>query len=65
MGKLIVMVWKYRKDIYILSDIYHSPKNGSYCDEHGLVLKPASAVDRQKNDFVDKSDRMITSYLMS
>jgi hypothetical protein len=45
MGKLMVMVWKYQKDIYILSDTYHPPKDGNYCDEHGHALKPSNAED--------------------
>jgi IS1 family transposase len=58
-GDLIPTVSKDKKDVYILTYIHKSPKDGNSSVECSNALKSANIKDyNRKMGFVDKSDRM-------
>jgi hypothetical protein len=48
-GNLTAVVWKDKKDIKILMNMYHFPAEGNFCDEHGNALKPAILQDYNRH----------------
>jgi hypothetical protein len=60
---LTALVWKDKRDVYILTNMHHPPTNGNFCDEHGNALKPVIVQDYNKHrGFIDLGDRMTNSY---
>jgi hypothetical protein len=40
-GDMTALVWKDKRDVYILTNIHDPPAEGIFCDESGNALKPA------------------------
>ncbi|PNF30070.1 hypothetical protein B7P43_G04241 [Cryptotermes secundus] len=60
------LVWKDKRDVYILTNMHCPPAEGSFCDEHGNAIKPAIVADYNKHmGYVNKADRMANSYSIS
>jgi hypothetical protein len=57
---LTAVVWRDETDVYILTDMYNPPTNGTFCDEHGNATKPESY--RITTGYVYKGDRIVNSY---
>ncbi|PNF35735.1 hypothetical protein B7P43_G16134 [Cryptotermes secundus] len=63
---LTALVWKDKRDVYMLTNMHCLPAEGSFCDEHGNAIKPAIVVDyNTRMGYVDKADRMANSYSIS
>ncbi|PNF30391.1 hypothetical protein B7P43_G13252, partial [Cryptotermes secundus] len=62
---LTALVWKDKRDVYILTNMHCPPAEGSFCDEHGNAIKPATVADYKHMGYVDKADRMANSYSIS
>ena len=60
---MTALVWRDKRDVYMLTNMHSPPAEGSFCDEHGNAIKPAVIVDYNKHmGYVDKADRMANSY---
>ncbi|PNF42631.1 hypothetical protein B7P43_G01270 [Cryptotermes secundus] len=60
---LTALVWKDKRDVYILTNMHSPPAEGSFCDEHGNAMKPAIVANYNKHmGYLDKADRMANSY---
>ncbi|PNF19047.1 hypothetical protein B7P43_G11709 [Cryptotermes secundus] len=60
---LTALVWKDKRDVYMLTNMHSPPAEGSFCDEHGNAIKPAIVANYNKHmGYVDKADRMANSY---
>jgi hypothetical protein len=63
---LTALVWKDKREVYILTNMHQPPTEGNFCDEHGNALKPAIVESYNTHmGYVDKSDRMANSYSIS
>jgi hypothetical protein len=40
-GNITAIIWKDKRDVNILTNMYHPSEEGNFCDEHGNALKPA------------------------
>ena len=65
-GGLTALVWKDRREVYMLTNIDPPPAEGNFCDDSNRPVKP-HIVERYNRHmgFVDISDRMANSYSMS
>jgi hypothetical protein len=63
---LTALVWKDKREVYILTNTYQPPTEGNFCDEHGNAPKTA-IVDSYNTHmgYVDKRDRKANSYSIS
>jgi hypothetical protein len=61
---LMAMVWKDKHDVYVLTNMHSPPATeGNFCDNYGNALKPQIVQDyNQHMGYIDKGDRMTTSY---
>jgi hypothetical protein len=60
---LTAILWKDKRNVYVLTNMYNPPPTGNFCDEDGNALKPQIIQDYNQNmRFVDKGDRMMNSY---
>jgi len=59
------LVWKGRREVYMLPNMDPLPAEGNFCDENNRPVKP-HIVEwyNQHMGYVDNSDRMATSYWM-
>jgi hypothetical protein len=49
-----------------MANMHSAPAEGHFCDEHGNAIKPAIAVNYNKNmGYVVKVDRMTNTYSIS
>jgi hypothetical protein len=65
-GDLMAVVWRDKRDVCLLTNIYDPPTEGNYCDEHGNAIKPAIVADYNHHlGHVDNADRMAISYTAS
>ncbi|PNF35737.1 hypothetical protein B7P43_G16133 [Cryptotermes secundus] len=63
---LTALVWKDKRDVYMLTNMHCPPAEGNFFDEHGNAMKPAIVVDYNTHmGYVDKADRMANSYSIS
>jgi len=64
-GGLTALVWKDRREVYMLTNIDPPPAEGDFCDNSNRPMKP-HIVERYNwhMGFVDISDRMANSYSM-
>jgi hypothetical protein len=59
------MVWRDKRDIYILKNMYNPLTNSNFCDEHGNAIKPRIIQDyNQHMGFEDKGDKMANSNMI-
>lgn len=62
-GRLTVVRWKDKRDVYLLTNMHPPPAEGRFLDDSGNVLKPRIVEDYNTHmGYVDKSDRMANSY---
>jgi len=65
-GDLTAVVWKDKRDVYLLTNIHDPPREGNYCDEHGNAIKSAIVADCNRHmGHADNVDRMANSYMAS
>jgi hypothetical protein len=58
---LTTLVWKDRREVYILTNMDPPPAEGNFCDNSNRPVKPHI----MEQGYVDNSDRMSNSYSMS
>ena len=65
-GGLTALVWKDRREVYMLMNMDPPPAEGNFCDNSNRPVKP-HIVERYNwhMGYVDSSDRMANSYSMS
>ena len=65
-GGLTALVWKDRREVYMLTNMDPPPAEGKFCDDSNRPVKP-NIVERynRHTSYVDNSDCMATSYSMS
>ena len=62
-GNLRAVLWKDKRDVYILTNMHSPPVEGNFTDDFGHAIKPRVVEDYNAYmRFVDKSDRMVNSY---
>ena len=65
-GGSTTLVWKGRREDYMLPNMDPPPAEGNFCDENNCPVKPHIMEQYNRHmDYVDNSDRMATSYSMS
>jgi hypothetical protein len=62
----MAVMWRDKKDIHMMINIYNLPAEGNFCDEKGNAIQP-HIVERHNHHivYVDKGDRMASSYSIS
>jgi hypothetical protein len=65
-GGLTTLVWKDRREVYMLTNMDPPPAEGNFCDDSEHTVKP-HIVERhnQHVGYIDNSDYMANSYSMS
>jgi len=65
-GGLTALIWKDRREVYMLANMDPPPAEGNFCDNSSRPVKP-NIVERYNRHmgYVNKSDRMSNSYSMS
>ena len=62
-GSLRAVCWKDRQDVYMLTNMHTPLVEGNFTQESGQAIKPCVLEDYNAYmGFVDKSDRMVSSY---
>ena len=66
MGGVNALVWKDRREVYMLANMNPPPAKGNFCDDSSRPVKP-HIVERYNRHVgcVDNSDRIANSYSMS
>jgi hypothetical protein len=65
-GDITALVWKDKRDVYVLTNIHDPPAKGNLCDGSVNALITAIVADyNQHTCYVDKGDRMANSYSIS
>jgi len=60
---LTAILWRYKRDVRILTNIHDPPAEGNFCDNNGKAIKPQIVADYNRHmGYVDKTDRMANSY---
>ena len=64
-GGLTALVWKDRREIYLLTNMNPSPAEGNFCDDSNRPMRP-DILERYNRHmgYVDNSDRMANNYSM-
>jgi hypothetical protein len=63
---LTALFWKDKRDVLMLTNMHSAPEEGNYCDEYGNAMRPKIIENcSQHMGYVDKSDRMASSYFIS
>jgi hypothetical protein len=63
---MTTLVWKYKRDVRMLTNMHVPPAEDNLCDEHGNGIKPAIVTDYNMHmGYDDKADRMTNSYSIS
>jgi len=62
-GGLTILVWKERREVYMLTNMDPPPAEGNFCDDSNRPVK-SKIVERYNRHmgYIDNSDRMSTSY---
>jgi len=64
-GGLTALVWKDRREVYMLTNMDPPPAGGNFCGNSNCPLKPHIVEWYNRHmGYVDSSDRMANSYLM-
>jgi len=65
-GGLTALVWKDRREVYMLTNMDPPPAEGNFCDDSNCLVKP-HIVERYNQHivFINIPDRMANSYSMS
>jgi hypothetical protein len=65
-GNLTALVWKDRRDVYMLTNMDPPPAEGNFCDGNNRPVKPRIVARYNRHmGYIDNSDRMANSYSMS
>ncbi|PNF33655.1 hypothetical protein B7P43_G12341 [Cryptotermes secundus] len=65
-GHLSVVHWENKCDVYVLMNMHPPLLDGNFQDESGHAVKPHVIEDYNAHmGFVDKSDRMVNSYVIA
>jgi len=65
-GGLTALVWKDRREVYMLTNMDPPPAEGNFCDNSNCPVKPhITEWYNWHMGYVDNSDRMANSYSMS
>jgi len=65
-GVLTALVWKDRREVYMLTNTDPPPAEGNFCDNSNRHAKPHSAERYNRHvSYVDSSDRMANSFSMN
>ena len=65
-GGLTALVWKDRREVYMLTNVGPSPAEGNFCDNSNRPMKPhIMELYNQHMGYIDNADRMANSYSMS
>jgi len=63
---LTALVWKDRREVYMLTNMDPPPAEGNFCDDSNRPVKPNIVEQYNRHmGYVDSSDRMANSYSMS
>jgi hypothetical protein len=61
-GDLRAVVWQYKQNVNMLTDLHHPPAEGNFCDEQGNALKPIIIQDNNRHmGYIDRSGHMTDS----
>jgi hypothetical protein len=63
-GNFNALVWKDRRDVYMLTNMDPPPAEGNFCDNNRLVKPQIVACCNCHMGYVNSSDRMANSCLM-
>jgi hypothetical protein len=59
---LTAIVWRDKRDVYMLRNIYNVPAEGNFCNEGEKAIKLQIVIEYNRHmGYVDKSDRMANS----
>jgi hypothetical protein len=65
-GDLQAVVWKDKRDVFILTNIRDPPREGNLRYEHGNATKPSTVVHYNRHlGHLDKADRTASSFTAS
>jgi len=65
-GGLTALVWKDRREVYMLTNMDPPPAEGNFCDNSNCPMKPHILEQYNRHmGYVDNSDHMANSFLMS
>jgi hypothetical protein len=65
-GDMTAVVWWYKRDFHILTNIHNLPVERSFCDEHGNAIKAYTVEQYNRHmGYVDKGNRMVNTYSIS
>jgi len=65
-GGLTTLVWKDRREVYMLTNMDPLPVEGNFCDDSNRPMKPHIMERYNRHmSYVDNSGRMVNSYSMS
>jgi len=63
---LMAIVWRDKRDIYMLMNIHNAPAEGNFCNGGGKAIKPQIVMEYNHHmGYVDKGYRMANSYSIS
>src|SRR5215510_7149277 len=64
-GGLRALVWKDRREVYMLTNIVSPPAEGNFCDQRKRPIRPHIVeLYKRRMGHVDNSDHMAKSYSM-
>lgn len=56
-GDLTTVVWKDKREVYMLTNIHSTPIEGNFCDDHGNAICPPIVKEyKQHMGYADKGD---------
>ena len=62
MADLTAILWRDKRDVFMLTNIHNAPEEGNFCNEGGKAIKPQTVKDYNHHmGYVDKGDRMANS----
>jgi len=65
-GGLTTLVWKDRREVYVLTNMDPPPAEGNFCDKSNRPMKPHTVEWYNRHmGYIDNSDRIANSYMMS
>jgi len=63
---MMAIVWRDKRDIYMLTNIHNVPAEGNFCIKGGKTIKPQIVIEYNRHmGYVDKGNRMANSYSIS
>jgi hypothetical protein len=63
---LTAILWRDKRDICVLTNIYNDPAEGNFCNDGRKAIKPQIMMDYKHHmGYVNKGDRKANSYSVS